>query len=557
MSTRQPASRTVAVLGGGVAGLSAAHELAERGFRVTVYEASRTTGGKARSIFVPGSGAAGRRDLPGEHGLRFFPSFYRHLPDTMRRIPFGNDPNGVAGNLVATSRTRLARVDAPSFDVLTRFPTGMRDVADAVKLAVRRDVDLPRQDLAFVGQLLLTLLTSSRERRFQQYEHASWWEFVQADRRSAAFRKYFCDVAVRSLVAMSPRQASARTTGVIGLQIWIDHARPGAQVDRLLNGPTHDAWLTPWRAHLERLGVRFRFGARATRLRLREGRIAGVRVARRRPGGDGEDAAEIAADHYIAAVPVERMIPLVSEAVKEADPVLAHLPRLRTEWMSGIQFFLADATPIVHGHLALVDAPWALTAIAQQQFWPHTDLAGFGDGRVRDVLSVVVSDWDAPGTYVPRPARACSREEIFAEVWAQLKAHVNGGTGRPLRDAALVDWCLADSIEHRADGTVVNHEPLLINTAGSWRYRPEAVTRIPNLFLAADYVRTNTDIATMEAANEAARRAVNGVLAAAGAGATPCRIWDLQEPAVFKPLRHLDRRRLERGLPHLLATPAA
>jgi uncharacterized protein with NAD-binding domain and iron-sulfur cluster len=98
---------------------------------------------------------------------------------------------------------------------------------------------------------------------------------------------------------------------------------------------------------------------------------------------------------------------------------------------------------------------------------------------------------------------------------------------------------------------------LLINTAGSWRYRPEAVTRIPNLFLAADYVRTHTDIATMEAANEAARRAVNGILAASGAPAPPCRIWALEEPAVFKPLQLLDRRRLERGLPHLLATPAA
>jgi 15-cis-phytoene desaturase len=550
-STRRSRPGTVAVFGGGVAGLSAAHELAERGFRVTVYERSRTTGGKARSIFVPGSGTGGRRDLPGEHGLRFFPSFYRHLPDTMRRIPFGRQPDGVAGNLVATSRTRLARLDGPSFDVLTRFPTGFRDAADAVRLVVRRDVDLPRQDLVFVGTLLLTLLTSSRERRFQEYEQASWWEFVQADRRSAEFRKYFCDVAVRSLVAMCPRRASARTTGVIGAQIWIDHARPGAQVDRLLNGPTHDAWLTPWRAHLERLGVRFRLGARATRLHLRDGRLTGVRVE----GPQGER--DVVADHYVAAVPVERMVPLVSPAVLEADPSLAHLHRLHTEWMSGLQFFLSQPVPIVHGHLALVDSPWALTAIAQQQFWPHTDLAGFGDGRVRDVLSVVVADWDAPGRFVKKPARACSREEIRTEVWAQLKAHVNRRAGGPLRDASLVDWSLADSIEHRPDGTVVNHEPLLINTAGSWRYRPEAVTRIPNLFLAADYVRTNTDIATMEAANEAARRAVNGILAAAGAAAPPCRIWDLDEPAVFKPFQLLDRRRLERGLPHLLATTAA
>jgi uncharacterized protein with NAD-binding domain and iron-sulfur cluster len=418
-------------------------------------------------------------------------------------------------------------------------------------------VDLPRQDFVSWGTILLTLLTSSRERRFQEYEQASWWEFVQADRRSAEFRKYFCDVAVQTLVAMSPRRASARTTGMISLQLWIDHARPGAQVDRLLNGPTHDAWLTPWRAHLERLGVRFRIGARATRLHLRDGRITGVRVVRDGGATGGSDVEDVEADHYVVAVPVERIVPLVSPAVMEVDPALAHLEKLHTEWMSGIQFFLGEKVPIVHGHLALVDAPWALTAIAQQQFWPRTDLAGFGDGRVRDVLSVIVSDWDAPGRFVKKPARACSREEIRAEVWAQLKAHVNGRGPGPLRDASLVDWYLADSVEHRADGTVVNHEPLLINTAGSWRYRPEAVTAIPNLFLAADYVRTNTDIASMEAANEAARRAVNGVLAASGAPASPCRIWDLEEPAVVKPLQLLDRRRLERGLPHLLAVPAA
>ena len=80
--------RAVAVLGGGVAGLSAAHELAERGFDVTVYEARDLLGGKARSMPVPGSGTDGRARPPAEHGFRFFPGFYRHLPDTMRRIPF-------------------------------------------------------------------------------------------------------------------------------------------------------------------------------------------------------------------------------------------------------------------------------------------------------------------------------------------------------------------------------------------------------------------------------------------------------------------------------------
>src|SRR5512133_68919 len=100
-------SERVAVLGGGVAGLTAAHELAERGFEVTVYEQRDAPGGKARSLPVPGSGTGGRADLPAEHGFRFFPGFYRHLPDTMRRIPVGG---GTAfDRLVGTELILLAQ----------------------------------------------------------------------------------------------------------------------------------------------------------------------------------------------------------------------------------------------------------------------------------------------------------------------------------------------------------------------------------------------------------------------------------------------------------------
>src|SRR5262245_30472910 len=98
---------TVAVLGGGVAGLSAAHELAERGFAVTVYEQRDVAGGKARSLPVPGSGTDGRADLPAEHGFRFFPGFYRHLPDTMKRVPVG--AASAFDQLVGTDRILLAQ----------------------------------------------------------------------------------------------------------------------------------------------------------------------------------------------------------------------------------------------------------------------------------------------------------------------------------------------------------------------------------------------------------------------------------------------------------------
>lgn len=72
--------KKVAFLGGGVAGMSAAHELIERGYKVHIYERMKDyVGGKARSINYFGKKNEYSEPLPGEHGFRFFPGFYRHV----------------------------------------------------------------------------------------------------------------------------------------------------------------------------------------------------------------------------------------------------------------------------------------------------------------------------------------------------------------------------------------------------------------------------------------------------------------------------------------------
>jgi hypothetical protein len=95
-----------------------------------------------------------------------------------------------------------------------------------------------------------------------------------------------------------------------------------------------------------------------------------------------------------------------------------------------------------------------------------------------------------------------------------------------------------------------NTEPVFINTVGSAAARPTAVTGIENLFLASDYVKTKTDLATMEAANEAARRAVNGILQSRQSKRPPCALFSFEEPAVFAPFKAIDRQLFHLGMPH-------
>jgi len=536
----------VAVLGGGVGGLSAAHELAERGFSVTVYERRDAFGGKARSLSVPGTGTEGRRDLPGEHGFRFFPGFYQHVTDTMSRIPFGEQGASCRDNLVQATRILLARNGKADPVWIARFPETLDDFRTAL-LALLEGLDVPKPEVAFFVSRLLGLATSCDERYLQEFEPVPFWDFIEAKSKSMNYQKYLGQGMTRSLVAMRAEESSTRTVGRILLQLFYGILVPGRVFDRLLNGPTNDVWIDPWRRHLtERFGVVLETNATVRALNVDGDRLRSVTID---SNGTPE---EVTADFYVAAVPVEIMRDLVSTDLARAAPSLGRLGELRTEWMNGIQFYLATDQPLTNGHTIYLDSNWALTSISQRQFWSGYDLARYGNGKVGGILSVDISDWNAPGNFNGKRAIDCAtREEIKDEVWAQLKAALNDGDTQ-IQDRNLMDWYLDDDIQFPNPGRVTNLEPLLINHAGSLSLRPEAYTEISNLFLASDYVRTYTDLATMEAANEAARRATNAILAVSGVAATPCELWEFEIPEPMRQAQVLDRLRFKLGLPNLI-----
>ncbi|MGC9994068.1 MAG: FAD-dependent oxidoreductase [Terriglobia bacterium] len=535
MSTR------IAVLGGGVGGLSAAQELAERGFEVVVYERRPDFGGKARSIPVPNSATPGRSPLPGEHGFRFFPSFYKHLPDSMKRIPSAD--KSVFDNLVFSTRVQIARTGQVAFLDPTRFPQTLDDWTTVFK-SLFANLGIPDDELLFFTDRLLVLLTSCQERRLAEYENIAWWDFIAAKDKSVSYQKYLGEGMTRSLVAMKAEISSTRTVGYIDLQLMLGLMCSPGGFDRVLNGPTNQAWIDPWIAYLQSLGVSLQGNSLVRSLEIEGGRIGKVLVEQ------GGISSTVTADYYVSALPVEIMTGLVTDGIKSAAPSLAHLDKLETRWMNGIQFYLKDDVPLVHGHSNYLDSPWALTSISQRQFWPGIDFAGLGDGNVRGILSVDISDWDTPGIVYGKPATSCTAAEIKTEAWAQLKTHLNTGGRESLSDGNLVTWFLDPDIQFPNPSSATNAEPLLINPAGSLQYRPDASSEIPNLFLASDYVRTYTDLATMEGANEAARRAVNGILDASGSNAAKAQLWPFQEPEIFKPMREYDLLRFKLGLPH-------
>jgi uncharacterized protein with NAD-binding domain and iron-sulfur cluster len=631
----------VVIVGAGIAGLTAAQELIERGFDVHVYERRRFAGGKAAST-------RSATNLPGEHGFRFFPGWYRHLPDTMKRIPFQGkrryyEGNSVYDNLTEVDTNRLGWSNLPFVDVRMHRPASLGEARDAADLLGRlRGLGLTPGELSFfLGRLVQYRLSSALTRR-ESFGTLTWWDYLEAGSKSQAFQG-LVHATTRLTISAKATQVSADTLAKLAIRTLDGWLR---EKDRVLNGPTSEVFIDWWQEALVQRGVHFHFdhelssikvsgekkaiesltftsavGDSARRLRrllpllvkdaAAKGRSAkptenqrfaeqlveylkphlrlsdvhellgrrsdtieeDLRVIERQ--GRKEVAQEVKASYFVFSLPLEQMAYYVNRAgtLREYDPGLERILALvdYTDWMSGIQFYLRESFQSVRGHLIAIDSPWSITALEQTQFWQDVDRL---PSDVKAVISVDIAAWDKPGRFLRKEAFNCSDEEIAHEVWEELKLLVaRGDQPRLLRDDMLRGGALAKGFSFHVDESLVdladrkkqgayehgrsiilsresrdraveadavlphvwgprlrfNAEPLLINCVGTAELRPEARTGIQNMFLAADYVQTETDLACMEGANEAARRAVNALLDADNSDATRCELFSFAE----------------------------
>ncbi|MEA2231191.1 MAG: hypothetical protein QOD83_1007 [Solirubrobacteraceae bacterium] len=551
-TARRRGRPTVAVLGGGIAGLTAAHELAERGFDVTVYE-RRAWGGKARSTEVAGSTTGGRRPLPGEHGFRIFFGCYQNNPDSFRRIPFGSQSDGVFGNLTGVPQFSLARegrrqLIVPLDLVQPRAYTPALIHQTIVSAALQ--LEIPPQAAACFADRMVVFLSSCDERRFGQWEETAWTSFIHAERWPGDYSDVLAKTFTHILQASRAEHTSARCIGTI-LE-WAIYSLLGLNsngpFDRILDAPTNQALIEPWVAHLRSLGVRLRLGHAVTALDMRGGQIVAARVH----GPHGTQT--VSADWYVCALPVERARRLWTRTILAADPTLAGMFELTTAWMNGIQLYLRSSPSLAHGHIACLSSPWQITGILQAQFWTGDFAATYGDGRARDCFSAIVSDWETPGVLYGKPARDCTPQEIVSEIWEQLKRHLND-VGPALTDDLLLSFTIDPGLVRGRDG-LRSEDPLVLSRVGAWKHRPEVATAIANLVLAGDYPRGQWEMANMEAANASGRAAARTLMQRAGSSEPPVRVIAPYRPPEWEALKRIDADRYKHGRPNLLDVPA-
>jgi len=255
----------------------------------------------------------GRGVVPGEHGFRYFPGFYRHLFDTMRRTAVlspGEDRYGpvvrsVFDNLVGTEATWLhlphapatakdadpatnaeadaAKATAPATPKpastsvtppgsaagqteintpsgrLIRFPRRPPRSPQAVLQALRsfvNDLGYETGDLTHLSLKLFQYMTTCKARRAAEHEDMTWSEFLQIEKFSKRCQAHM-ERGPEVLGAMTATESDVRTQGNMVTQLLLDQLVGRQVTDATLNGPTSLAWFDQWREYLIYRGVKF------------------------------------------------------------------------------------------------------------------------------------------------------------------------------------------------------------------------------------------------------------------------------------------------------------
>ncbi len=422
--------------------------------------------------------------IPGEHGFRFFPNFYRHLFDTMKRTPLLDAENFQTGRtayeqLVATPGAMLAMNDGKApVDVNLRGHQSAYSLDKAMKIFFDR-LGFDPEDMIGLQFFTARWMTSCSLRRRHEGEPQNFVQYIGGRDRYSKGAWDFINKAPRALAAMSATESDARTQFDIAVQLMGLAPDQKNVADMTLNGPTNTAWLDYWKAYLKVQGVRF-FTGSLDGMALDETSKAFVPSVSG-PDGHGlplsEDpflpylhpgSSENLRHRFVVAMSYQHVSDVVAAAYETA--MQARLPftgpfrqllefdrqsdrrnvqgdllptqrsaetgaplgayPLRT--ISGLQFFFPNRYRIGSGNLYFPDSPWGLTSISQFAYWRNRIKPV---GQFLGQISVDVGDWHefypnglATVEYgvEDKPTRGhcawrSSASEIAMKTWDQIK----------------------------------------------------------------------------------------------------------------------------------------
>jgi isorenieratene synthase len=469
----RPGSRSALVVGGGIAGLSAALELAERGYRVTVREASDVLGGRlATRDLDPGLG----REFRVEHGLHMWFDNYRTFRDIRHRLGIDHHFRPYTTVNFQFRNYRPERLESTP----KVFPLNLVGIVD-------RSPNLDWDDVFGSLGVLPDLMQFRLAGLYDRLDDVSFLEWIQRRRVAPAFRDV---IMLPAATVTLNRVADLSAAEMVLYQHLFFLSQPFA-FDREVTTTDHGtAVIDPWVARLRSLGVDVRTNDPVPGLAVRANRVVGV-VGERASYDWVVLACDVPGAHAVlggSTADAEGTDPLARVRSRVGTMEIAPPYRILRVWFD---------RPLDPSRSDVIETPELLPIVLIAQFHQLED-------ESRDWAEATGGSVLEFHLYALEDDLATVPDDV---VWERI------------RSAALeVVPELADA--KVLGSTVGNYENFTSFGVGQGRQRPfphtPADDGLANLLLAGDWVQTTTPSALMERSVLTGRLAANECLLADG-----------------------------------------
>jgi predicted NAD/FAD-dependent oxidoreductase len=468
----------VAVVGAGIAGLTCALRLAQRKYKVTLYEKSPVLGG----------------NLSSEKDNGFFYDVYPHLfcdwytnfwEIVEKDLEIKRHDNFEARMGVKVLH-RHPPGTGPIYEDL-KNPTSLQAVWENLKSGV-----LAPPDMFLVGFTLLDLAS-------QSFKHSEALE-RQTVNGFIYSRGYATEdsVNLQDLILMEIWSIHSSDTSADAYRDFVKHCfgfpynRPFAL---LLKGSLEEKLISPWHKKLAAEGCTIKLGVEVTKAELHGKRVRltlqeGVTKKESARGKKKDLTEEEDYDDVVMALPAPKLAKLVmtgtpGKRIVDCVPQLSQLRQLRYVRIPVVNLYFTEKLPdIPREHVGLVKSNGYLTFLDISKLWtgPKTNK------KDHTVLVLAASDVFALASDDDRE-RAYMMVRELATYLPAVKP------GKHWLDAnSNIDYAKSWYQERYC-------RQLFLNDVDSSRYQPKAgYQELPNVFFAGDFCKNDVTMATVEGA---------------------------------------------------------
>jgi hypothetical protein len=463
----------IVIFGGGISGLTIAHNMIKKGFNVTVYESESILGGMARSKRNSGT------NVPTEHSWRGYAPFYYNFRNLAKEIP--TETGTVLDNL--------------SIPFVFKNCTEKRNKYKNENLSINDMFTIVHT----VGKSYLS------DKRNAEYHKQAITPLFKEKMSDYSF-DFFIEFLMGPGWGMDKDTASVGHYSKFAILSFLNN-------EKKWNGmrmPTSEAWFDPWYIYLQKKGVKFIMNSSLTKINVKDNKVISCVV---------NENNTVVGDEYMFCINPFNLQQVLSHSGHNLrDMSVKHEMSNNNSYYEMIAFSITFSKVVKAPHkctaYVMVDTPLNLTFYQQGECF-NKDV-NLGDG--------VKSIWSGTCIMTHRPVSLYNKnginltipelkKEILHEILIseQLQDIIkdNNGFKLYLPDIKNIDiwyeW-------HNVNGVL---EPLYkkyANNIYNQSHRLDQKTSLSNMYIAGSHTKTTIDIWSMEGAVESGIVAGNLVL---------------------------------------------